>query len=222
MRDSVTRTAQDVCRGVYEETRTFYAEKAPSLGDAAYGFRILYGPPTTNAPILFLGYQPGGTTQNTDEHYGWPPRSEYAFAPWTLAARLRRIWGGPMLEGCTGLNAIFFRAPTIRAWKRHPYNLRNELERFSRTRAERITRALSPRSIVIVGLGTFDSLTDGVVDLRHDQRVLVKRGQLWGAPVSGIVHISGARVSRSDRALLKTYFIGPNQPGGGSVKEVVS
>lgn len=206
------QTAEQVCRKVYEETRVFYAEKAPQLGDAAYGFRVLYGPPLTNAPILFIGFQPGGSTQSAEqglkdgEHEGWPMRCEYAVAPWRLASRLREIWDIPTLERCTGLNAIFFRAPSITAWNGISPKLRSEIEAFSLARAARVTRALAPQRIVIIGLGTFDRLTRGYPELVSDHRVLVKRGELWGAPAFGIVHVSGARVSRNDIAKLKGYF----------------
>jgi hypothetical protein len=203
--------AEDVCRQVYEETRSFYAQKAPQLGDSACGFRVLYGPPLIDAPFLFLGYQPGGEAAHMepDHHQTWPVRCDYAVACWPLARRVRETWGGESsLERCTGLNAIFFRAPSVRAWHQLSRPLRVEMECFSLRRAERIVKALAPKRIVVIGLAMFDRLTErkGIVARQSDRRVLVKAGELWGRPAYGVIHLSGARVSNLDRDRIKAHF----------------
>jgi hypothetical protein len=213
----MTQSAEELCTAIYAETRTFYAEKAQQLGEGAYGFRILYGPPIIRAPILFVGYQPGGGAESADkgmrdgEHQTWPARCDYAVAPWKLAVRLREIWGTSLLERCTGLNAIFFRAPND-AWLPEQPHLRREIEAFCYTRAERIVRTLAPQRIVVIGFKTFDRLATGTTDLfgERNQRLIV-RGEVWGVPAYGIVHISGARLSRADQARLSDYFADPIQ-----------
>lgn len=206
--------AEEVCRDIYRETQAFYAEKVLELGSRAYGFRILYGPPIFNAPILFLGYQPGGNIKDAEigvasgEQTGWPPCCDYAVANWRLAKRMQEVLSVPLLKRCTGLNAIFFRSPNIRTWKNIPSLLHKEVEEFSLTRARIIVETLRPQLIVVVGIGTFDRLTSGVATLTGNQRTLAKRGVLWGAPACGIIHLSGAQIARNDVSRLKGYLAG--------------
>ncbi len=203
---------ESVCRTIYTEVADLYARSAPGMAECNFGYRILYGPPVLRAEMLFIGYQPGGAAsgaaegQEEGQHLGWPPTCEYAHRDWRLAARMREVWGSGTLARCTGLNAIFFRAPSMRAWRRLPRTVRVELEAFSAERAERIVKALKPKRLVIIGLKTFARLTTGADDLIGEQRVLVRRGQLWDRPAYGTIHLSGARISRADLDRLKAYF----------------
>lgn len=196
-----------VCREVYVETRAFYEAHSPAMGPAALGFRILYGPPVAKPPVLFLGYQPGGTmAEDGNQHETWPVVSDYAVQSWPLAARLRETLGEAKVAASTGLNAIFFRAKSIADWRRFKRPLRDEMEAFSLSRAERIVRVLAPRHIVVIGLGTFDRLTAGTASTLGAGRVLAKRGDLWGASAIGIMHLSGARVRRDERDRISAYL----------------
>ena len=207
---------ETICRDIYRETRAFYASKKIPLGSAAQGFRILYGPPIANAPYIFVGYQPGGVLVDAlpDEHDTWPAEFDYTYEKWPLAVYARETWGLSVLKQCTALNSIFFRARSIDEWQHVSRSLRDEIERFCRSRAERIVRALRPHRIVVVGMNTFHDLTNGGdISLKSDKRVLVKTDFLWGTPVYGIIHLSGARISRVDRDKLAAYFAAlPNRP----------
>lgn len=208
-RSRMQATAEAICRQIYDETRVFYAAKERMLGDAARGFRILHAPPVIKAPTLFLGTQPGGTLETAvpGGQQDWPKECMYLSEFGRLGSRLREIWGIARLRHCTGLNANFFRAPSTKVWGSVPKTLRGEIEAFCRIRAETIVRALAPQRIVIIGLRTFGRLTSGSVALTGERRVLVKTGILWGAPAFGIIHISGARVSRDDLDRLAAYFV---------------
>ncbi|MFC3692131.1 hypothetical protein [Chenggangzhangella methanolivorans] len=60
---------------------------------------------------------------------------------------------------------------------------------------------------MIIGSGNFDLLTKGDVALRGRKGVaLAKTGELWGVPATGTVHLSGYRLSASDRDLLRQHF----------------
>jgi len=202
--------AETVCRQIYEETRSHYAELAPKLGSAALGFRILYGPPIVRAPYMFLGFQPGGWQDESNEgqHEGWPDRSWYANAVSPLANRLRAVFGVEMVEH-TGLNMVFFRAPNMKAWDCIPSKLKREMEQFSLERVDRIVETLRPQHLVVIGLRTFQQLTktDGQTALLGQRgNRLVVDGNFGGIRASGIVHLSGARISRYDREQLKEHF----------------
>jgi hypothetical protein len=202
-----------VCNEIYAEARSRYAAAAPSLGSAALGFRILYGPPVVRAPYMFLGFQPGGRQDESNEgqHDGWPDQSWYASSPSPLARQLRHVFRIETVEH-TGLNMIFFRAPNMAAWDGVQPDLKRELEQFSLERLERVVAALQPRHLVVIGLRTFKQLTQtgGETALfgRRGNRLVVK-GEFGGCPTSGIVHLSGARVSGHDRERLKEFFNPP-------------
>jgi hypothetical protein len=197
--------AKDFCHKIYALTRKRYAEVQPDLGLAALGYRILYAPPTVGAPYLFLGYQPAGTEAESDET--WPEQNFYTMKNWRFSKRVRSIWGAELVNNCTGLNAIFFRAPSVAAWLRVEKPLRRELEEFSIHHAEEIVRILRPKCLVVIGLGTFNRLLKGQPCLFGERgRVLAKKGYLWGCQTIGTIHITGARINNVDRDHLRTYF----------------
>ena len=189
----------EICRVVYRETQALYEMRSTAMGAHALGFRVLYGPPVVDAPVLFVGDQPGGESiEDAQHHAGWPDRCDYAWKPWRFAQRIRSIWDADTLAASTGLNANFFRAPSAQSWRQVPLPLRRELEHFSSARAERIVQALSPRQVVVVGIGVFDRFAVGTPDTLGGTRVLLKRGVIWGVPAVGIIHVSGAQISRGD------------------------
>jgi hypothetical protein len=214
------RAAEKACSSIYEETSRCYESVTPRLAGQALGYRILYGPPVVCPAFLFLGYQPGGRADSVrpEQLRGWPSECEYALdkpglkdAGWVrpaFAINMQRVWGIPTLKNSVGLNAIFFRAPNMGGWARVERELRNKLEAFSLERVQRIVGTLRPRRLAVIGLGTFDWLTrrsEASVRVRNG-RVLVKQGELWGVPAFGVIHLSGARVSRADLEAMKTYF----------------
>ncbi|MFK8254048.1 hypothetical protein [Ancylobacter terrae] len=211
----MSETASRLSRTIYEETKALYERVAEDMGCHALGYRILYGPPIEGAKILFLGHQPGGASQTAGafcpggEHLVWPETSDYACASWRLAKCLQSIWPKELLAECTGTNINFFRAPSIARWRSLKSDVRRELESFSRSRCEALVRALGPERIIVIGMATFDSIADGSPCLVGDKnRVLARAGQLWDVPAIGVVHLSGARISRVDRMRL-TAFLNP-------------
>ena len=200
--------AEAGCREIYAEARQQYADAEAQLGPSALGFRVLYGPPIVGAPYLFMGYQPGGREiQSLRHHESWPEQCDYATETWPLAKKVRLVWGDDIVARCTGLNAIFFRAPSIKDWLRVARPLRGQLEEFSLQRAKAIIVALQPKRLVLVGLGTFDRLLVGEPCLWGDRgRVLAKTGSLWGYDAIGVAHLSGARLSSADLERLRAKF----------------
>src|SRR3546814_8308548 len=169
MRSTEQEIVECVCRTIYAEAAIFYSRVAPVMAESDFGYRILYGPPVLRPEILFIGYQPGGGVASFVEgleegqHAGWPVTCEYAHKDWRLAMRMREIWGNATLERCTGLNVIFFRAVSMRAWRRLPRHVRAEIESFSLAQTERIVRTLEPKRLVVIGLGPFARLATGTL-----------------------------------------------------------
>jgi hypothetical protein len=201
--------AEELCRRVYAETQELNRKLGLPLG-----FRILYGPPIANAPILFLGYQPGGGADEAragsleGQMEGWRERFVYASAAWPLAERLREVFGAALLRECTGLNAIFFRSPNMAHWQDQPPDIREKAERFCLERAEQIVRALRPERIVTIGIRTFDLLGgySGRVEIAGAYLTLLKVGRIWDRPAFGMVHVTGAQPTARDRKRLQDFF----------------
>jgi hypothetical protein len=194
---------------LYAETRDFYRDQFQNLGEAACGFRILYGPPIVGAPILFIGDQPGGDATHLDEreHWEWPRQCEYAVQDWPLTRMMRKIWSAEYLSHCTGLNSIFFRSRNKQTWAKIPLNKRREMERFCYSRLPGLIKELAPMRVVCIGLGPFNQLADQRSDaLVREGRVLVKTGTLCGIRADGVIHLSGAQIRTDHRAAITDYF----------------
>lgn len=174
---------------------------------------------------MFIGYQPGGNADSVliEQLKGWPAECEYALdraelkiAGWSharLAMNMQRIWGVATLKKCTGLNAIFFRAPNLREWRQVEKSLRAEIEEFSLSQVRCIIHTLKPKKLAIIGLSTFDWLTNGSrmsPILVRNGRVLVVCGKFLDVPAFGVIHLSGARIGEADVRAIRTYFAALN------------
>lgn len=204
----------DFCQSLYAEIAAFYREISPQMGENALGYKILYGPPKPDTPILFMGFQPGGKSmdaiegQIAGERVSWPDKTEYAVANWDLAINMRKIWGVDFLHRCTGMNEIFFRSPGKDKWRELPLHLRERLAQFSRHHGQLLVQMLNPKFIVVIGMTTSKNFISDGVALRNDRRVLIKKGVLWGYPTHAIVHLSGlwSKPDEIETAQIKAYF----------------
>ncbi len=201
-----------LCKSAYAETRQLYGFHASALGGSALGYRILYGPPFEEPEILFVGDQPGGgeTAASESARLGhlesWPSECDFANAEWRLAKRMREIWSPEFLATCVAMNANFFRAPSSAAWSQVRSESRQALEMLSLRWCERIAEAIRPRQVIIIGFRTFRRLTAGTPVVIGRRGPLAFSGQLWSAPTTGIMHLSGARISAADRRSLATHL----------------
>lgn len=114
------------CASVYRKTLELYDRISPKMCNHKYGYKILYGPPKLDAPILFIGYQPAGGASDADageksgERDGWPEKLEYLSAEWRLAKKIRAVWKPDLLQNCVGMNSIFFDRQTRKCGERFP------------------------------------------------------------------------------------------------------
>jgi hypothetical protein len=223
--DRASPLPDDLAKRIYAETRAFYSHLEPRLGSAALGFKILYGPPLYRTAAVFIGYQPGGGTPDMERerasgaHEGWPATCEYATAAWPLAAALRNIFGPEYLSRCVGLNAIFLRAPRVDVYEATiPPGLRSEIDAFCLPRARAIITALEPQRVIVIGFGTarlFGSAEPVLWGKRGS--VLAKRVQIAGIDALAIPHLTGSRLSASDRVAIAGTLLGGPPPEGRRV-----
>lgn len=215
---------ESTIRNIYLETATFYDQIRPRMGAHAFGFKILYGPPLVNAPIAFVGINPGGSLIDKikgerigefGEHGGWPPECEYADSNWKLARALQNVFKPSFLKECTGLNANFFRSPSEDSWKSLPHDLRRMAENFSAVRAQKILSVLAPRLVVIIGFGLMDKLRDRSSTitnvLENRERILIRSGTVFGFRSLALRHLSASRItvrpSPDEMIMIRDYFM---------------
>jgi hypothetical protein len=81
---------------IYAEAVDFFAQLSPR-----YGYKILYGPPHHQAPILFIGYQPGGKVPESGENDHWPSVCQYATeGHWRLNEAMWKLFDKEFLKQC--------------------------------------------------------------------------------------------------------------------------
>ena len=205
-------SGEEICRQLYTDTKYFYRKISKGRKDDP-GFQILYGPPFFHAPVLFIGYQPGKGCKTALEEraYGaedrWPPKSEYATECWPLAKRLREMLGKEFIEKCVGTNAIFVRANSIADYENVSRGLRTEIEEFCRTQIKEMVGAIEPKLIVAIGFATLDLFGGGGAGGTGDRgRVLTKTGKIFGRDALGVLHLSGALISKRDREIIACHI----------------
>jgi hypothetical protein len=196
-------------RNVYEQTNSFYDTIKSGMGEAALGFKILYGPPFANPPLLFLGYQPGGDKEDKiNEKSEWPSNCEYATESWPLARQMQKMFGKETLEKSVGINAIFFRAPSVEKYKEINPELRKRISNYCIPQVKQIIRAIKPQKIVAIGLDTLMLFDTSTTDIKNEKgRTIAKLAQIAGYPTIGTLHLSGARISNEDRDLIAQYTL---------------
>ncbi|HKW34172.1 MAG TPA: hypothetical protein VJN92_14265 [Candidatus Acidoferrum sp.] len=208
------KDAERLCNLIYSETKAFYETIADRCENQ--GFQILLGPPFVEAPILFIGYQPGRGLKSPEEErqYGsedrWPSRCEYVTEDWALARNMRLMFPQELLERCVGLNAIFVRSPNAQHYRsRVEAKLRREIEVFCLVSIGRILAALRPKLVVIFGFETLALFGESTPVLRSGKsgRVLARTARVAGRQAVGTLHLSGAHISRQDRETIAGYIL---------------
>jgi hypothetical protein len=212
-RDRLNLLPEDTCRRIYNQTKCFYGRI--STGREDVGFQILLGPPFKEAPILFLGYQPGKgcKTPLEERAYGsedrWPDVPEYVTECWPLAKCMRRIFDANFLSRCVALNAIFVRSDSVSVYYRDfCARVRKEINQFCLPRVNEIVEAVHPKKIVAVGIGTLSLFDKRAYPCLKgaNGRVLMKAGKIAGRDAIGVLHLTGAHISATDRAHIDSYL----------------
>jgi hypothetical protein len=205
----------EICREIYKEMKSFYGSDIHE--SCHFGFKILYGPPLFQAPVLFIGYQPGGGIEDyrreleIGAHDSWPQRNEYAdeTRTWTLARNMRAMFGKAFLESCVGLNAIFIRSPSIQCYEASvDRNVRLTIQQFCFHRVLRIIDALQPQRIVVIGLGTLALFGEGQPDLISEKGLALTRvGEILGRKALAVQHLSAVRISSANRIRIRDRIL---------------
>ena len=208
------------CKQIYAQTNDTYNRYRQQLGASDFGFKILYGPPRLNAPVLFIGDQPGGKVadEKPNERSGWPSRCEYATETWTLARNMQNMFGSTFLMDCVGLNANFFRAPNSESWGVVPKSIRDILEKFCSVKLVAMISAMAPKQIITIGFSTLNKFgpSDPIL-YGTKNRVLMRRGNIGQWPAASTLHLSGAQLARDDRLAIANAILELTKQGSISM-----
>jgi hypothetical protein len=187
------------------------------------GFEILMGPPFYEPPIMFIGYQPGSIgkkplpEKNAALQSGWnrDDQCQYAYEDWRLAKQLRSIYGSALLARCVGTNAIYVRAESAAIYDGLDKCIRKPVLQFCKEQTKALVEIIKPRSIVVIGLGTA-SLFKRCGSLRNvENRTLVEKCEVFGRSAIAIRHLTGDRLTTSERAEISNFLMQEaNQIGG--------
>lgn len=199
---------------IYKATRD-ENEKLRKIGHHC-GFKILNGPPLASPPVLFLAYQPGGCEEDQDRYKeaeaSWPEVLEYLSGEHKMWSAICELIHDPVkLERCVGINAIFFRAKSVKKWKAlEPATAWKAAEDFSVAQAEKIVRKLAPKCVVVIGYGTMrrvapESTESFSPKQNPSGRLLARQFTLWGREAVAIPHLSGARLRSGHRQEIYGY-----------------
>jgi hypothetical protein len=208
------------CQQIYAETNDTYNRYRQQLGANDFGFKILYGPPRLNAPVLFIGDQPGGNVadEKPNERYGWPSRCEYATESWTLARNMRNMFGSTLLMDCVGINANFFRAPNSKSWSAVPKSIRDILEKFCSVKLATIISLMAPQQIITIGSSTLKKFGPSEPILYGTKnRVLMRSGKIGQWAATSTLHLSGAQLARGDRLAIANAILALAERGSISM-----
>jgi hypothetical protein len=180
------------------------------LGDNAfYGFKVLNSPPIFRPECFFVGFQPSGDhsarRQEERYEYEWPKGVQYVECVgqpgWKLADRMVESFGVDFLNKCMGSNAIFMRYPDVKSYKKNiPAVTREKIRNLSAFHLQRIIEIVEPKSIVTIGFDVLKLFEKPLIDHKSPSgRVLTKRGSVFGAPATAMMHLTGCRISTADR-----------------------
>lgn len=204
---------QQKLRAIYSELPAFF-DKIERRND--YGYKIFNSPPKLNAPVMFIGYQPGGGAvdweyeKSRNSHREWPQESEYAVADWLLAKRLRKIFDGHVdLNETVGLNAIFLRSPSIADYERDlSRNARYQVKEFSNRKVCEIVELLKSKRIITIGFAALKMFGKTKTDLIGARgRALTQLGSINGREALASMHLTGAHISSEDLERLSRRLV---------------
>lgn len=210
---NIASWAEAVTREVYYTWRDRYRRVWP------HGVAVFYSPVVQNPELMIISYQPGGNKEDfareerrfKQGHFEVRD-NEFVSANYAMATKVRRVFG---FEG--GLEAlshsvifplIFFRAPAVHVWRSGVHSkVRKRMEEFCFSKVQEIIRKLAPKKILVVGIKTYDALTQ-ILDSVKKEKILYRRqgrnkrmvisATSGGTSLLAVPHLSGSRISRDD------------------------
>jgi hypothetical protein len=88
---------------------------------------------------------------------------------------------------------------------------RGKIEKFCLRKVKKLVKELNPKRIVVIGLETKDKLQKQhafgkvrkPIKGNPSNRILAVKGNLWNVPACAVVHLTGARISKTNFAKVR-------------------
>jgi len=173
------------------------------------GYRVFYGPVVRKGGLMIIGFNPGGDKSTFQERLV-PATHDYLWETYLIARRMREILGVDAIERSVKLNRIFFKTRSMKEWQAVEKTTRMQLDAYCRDVVKTVVDTIEPETIIVEGLETYKllhgelllashggSLEEKWVCNANGRRLMVTCGRLIG-----IIHPSGARLSKADLALI--------------------
>lgn len=210
-------------------TQEIYSEYKSKYFFWKHGIKVFYSPVTLNPRLMIISYQPGGTEKHFEDEdknlfengdFRVQNFNSYSETNHAIARRVRNFFdfagGLELLKSSVVFPLIFFRAPTISAWRKEiPGRTRLEMEAFCFSKVKEIIEKLQPQEILVLGIETYDRLKDILGSVKNETilhvhqtsgRRMVIRAETGGHKLFAIIHPSGARVSTADWEVIRKLF----------------
>lgn len=220
----------DITKWAENLTKEIYSEYINKYSFWKHGIKVFYSPVVTKPDLMIISYQPGGTEKNYIEEekdsfekgdFHLQAFNSYVETTYTMSRRVRSLFdfdsGFKILSKSVVFPLIFFRAPTISAWRKElPKQQRVAMEEFCFSKVKEIIQELQPKKILILGVETYDQLKEILGDVT-DEKILHARNnggtrmaissKCNSCSLFAVSHPSGSRISKADwnflRELLK-------------------
>lgn len=211
--DVASHELREDVRSLYRRTRQIWQEYKGLYPTWECRFSILYGPPVLSPDLLIVGSNPGFDPDYLydAEIKTWPEDNEYTSRRWPLACKLRSTFataGLPdLLEHSVGTNRIFFKSAGLAknkknglGWGDNPLQIRRALESFCAKEVDALIVKLQPKKILVLGMAAFDLMASSLFSntICSKGRRLFATGTLGDSDIIGIIHPTGAHISKVD------------------------
>ncbi len=162
---NVTKWTENITKEIYSEYKNKYSFWK-------HGIKVFYSPVRLEPDLMIISYQPGGTEKNYIEEekdsfekgeFKMQTFNSYIETDYTMSCKIRSLFdfdnGLYFLNKSVVLPLIFFRAPTINAWRKDlSKQQRMVMEEFCFSKVKEIVQKLQPKKILILGIETYDQL----------------------------------------------------------------
>ena len=170
------------------------------------GYRVFYGPVVRKGGLMIIGFNPGGDKSTFQERLV-PTTHEYLWESYAIARRMRDILGVEAIEKSVKLNRIFFKTRSMKEWQAVEKTKRKELDVYCRDVVKTIVERIEPEIIIVEGFASYTLLSNELALGVHKERWVCnangRRLMVFRGKCVGIIHPSGARLSKADVTLIK-------------------
>ncbi len=220
--DMMTPDLNAFCEDLYREVQQYWEDKLsvlPRTGELKFG--IFYSPVQYRPTLMIIGANPGFDTDDDTKgpppenlFYEYPPPEGRMKEQWEIARVLRQLFKlahhEETLRGSVVTNLLFFKSrcldtdkKTCQGWRDNGNaKARREIEDYCRDKVKDIVSQLDPTQILVLGMASWDKLADGQIKLpvvRPKRNVrLAVMGTVFNKSALGIIHPTGARISRDE------------------------